>query len=99
MKLFLKFGHEYTEICQKSVFEQKNVYLYSKKAGEKNFRQMFSFQVYHSVAEIYDWLDTVAEMPNVEMQTFGQSWENRPLKAVLSEIQKLVTSSFSYYYL
>ena len=51
---------------------------------------MFSFQVYHSVAEIYDWLDTVAEMPKVEMQTFGLSWENRPLKAVLSEIRKLM---------
>ena len=57
---------------------------------------MFSFQVYHSVAEIYDWLDTVAEMPKVQMQTFGQSWENRPLKAVLSEIRKQVTSFFSY---
>ena len=57
---------------------------------------MFSFQVYHSVAEIYDWLDTVAEMPKVQIQTFGQSWENRPLKAVLSEIRKQVTSFFSY---
>ena len=56
---------------------------YTIQAGEKGFRQMFSFQVYHSVAEIYDWLDQVADVPDVTVEIFGYTWEKRPLKAVL----------------